>query len=247
MANRLFDTPDLVDVEYGDGMWTIGFDLQAARGAATLLVQDPCAETGTYVAGAADASLPKVYTIKAFSATVSARRNNRCALGFELDLVTELLQDGGTQQATEFVLWNGVSAWNPNIQPSLQNNDVTTVSKGSTIADTVALIIDQYSTLTVLKDYVVHLGVQAALDLSAQGYTETIDQAGQLRVKATGAPIVVSPSYPLLGAAVTGPILVQIGDPTAYQAFDYNLNRTNILGYQIIAISFDPSTSVRAV
>lgn len=247
MANRLFDTPDLVDVEYGDGMWTIGYDLQAARGAITLLVQDPCAETGTYVAGAPNASSPNVYTIQAFSATVSARRNNRCALGFELELATELLQDGGATQAAEYVLWNGLSAWSTAAQPSLQNTDVIPVAAGSAIQDTIAKCIDQYSTLTVLKDYVVHLGIQAALDLSAQGYTETIDQSGQLRVKATGAPIVVSPSYPLSGVAVTGPILIQLNEIAAYQAFDYNLNRTNIVGYQLIAIAFDPSTSVRAV
>lgn len=251
MANRLFDTPELVDVERDapgeTGMWTIGFDLQAASSAVTLYVQDPCSETGTFVAGATDASNPKVYIITAFSATVSARRNNRCALGIELELVSELLAEGGTEGAAEYVLWNGISTWDPNAQPSLQNNDVATVAVQAAIQDTVALAIVKYATITVVDDYVLHLGVQAALDLSAQGYTETIDQFGQLRLKATGAPIVVSPYYPKLGVAVTGPLKVLITNPAAYQSYSAYNNRTNIWGDQIIAIAFDPSSAVKAV
>lgn len=251
MANRLFDTPELVDVERDlpgeTGMWTIGFDLQAASSAVTLYVQDPCSETPTYVAGATDASSPKVYIITSFSATVSARRNNRCALGIELELVSELLAEGGTEGAAEYVLWNGISTWDPNAQPSLQNNDVITVARQALIQDTVSFAVSKYATLTVVDDYVVHLGVQAAMDLSAQGYTETIDQFGQLRIKATGAPIVVSPYYPTLGVAVTGPLKVLIANPSAYQTYSAYNNRTNIVGYQPLAIAFDPSSSVRAV
>lgn len=247
MANRLFDAPDLVEVEYGDGPWSaLGFDLQATRAAMNLQVQDPCTEVGQYVAGAADASSPKVYTITAFSATMSARRNLRCALGDELTIVSDLLEQGGTVSAAEYALWSGVPNWDPNVQPSLQNNDVNSVSSGATIADTIGIAVAAYSTLTVFPLYVVHLGVDAAIDLSALGYTETIDQSGQLRLRATGAPIVVSPYYPASGVAVTGPIFVHVGDPTAYQAFDEKTNRTNILGYQLIAIAFDPSTAVIA-
>lgn len=247
MANRLFDAPDFVEVVPGDGMWSIGFDLQASTAATTLLVQDPCSETGTFVAGAADASSPKVYTITAFSATVSARRNIRCSLDTDLEMVSKLLQAGGAVSAAEYVLWNGMSAWDPNAQPSLHNNDVQTSTTAASIADTISNAIVKYSQLTVLPDYIVHLGVDAAIDLSALGYTETIDASGQLRLRATGAPIVVSPNYPASGVAVTGPIVVNIGEIAAYQAFDFHTNRTNILAYQLIALAFDPSTSIRAV
>lgn len=247
MANRLFDAPDLISVIPGDGMWSAQpVDLTASRAATTMLVQDPCSETGQFVAGSASGTGPNVYNIQAFSTTVSARRNVRCDEGFGLTLVLDLLENGGTTSAAEYVLWNGISAWNTALNPSLQNTDVTVVSKGATVADSIAAVIDEYSALTVYSEYVIHLGVQSALDLSAQGYTETIDQQGQLRVKATGAPIVTSPYYPATGVGLTGPIEVRVGDPTAYQAWDYKLNRTNIVGYQLISLFFDPSTSVRA-
>lgn len=245
MANRLFDTPDLVEVEYGDGMWTIGFDLQATRGAVTLQIQDPCTSVGAYIAGARDASSPNVYTITAFAATMSARRNLRCASGEELSIISQLLADGGAVGAAEYGLWHGAPGWDPNVAPSLMNNDVHTVSAGATVADSIGVAITAYSTLTAYPYYVVHLGVDAAIDLSALGYTETIDQAGQLRLRATGAPIVVSPYYPPSGIALTGPLFIHVGEPSAYQAFDYQTNRTNIVGYQLIAEAFDPSTSVR--
>lgn len=246
MANRLFDAPDFVEVDGPeDGMWSVGFDLQAATAATTLLVQDPCTETGTFVAGAADASSPKVYTITAFAATVSARRNIRCSLDTDLAMVSGLLASSGTVSSAEYVLWNGMSAWDPNVQPSLHNNDVSVISPSASIADTISAAIVKYSTITVLKDYVVHLGVDAAIDLSALGYTETIDQSGQLRLRATGAPIVVSPNYPASGVAVTGPIDIKLGEIAAYQAFDFHTNRTNVVAYQLIAIAFDPSTSIR--
>lgn len=247
MANRLFDAPDLVEVVYGDGPWSIGFELQASTAAMELMVQDPCTEAATYVAGAQDPSSPGVYTISAFSATVSARRNIRCALGEELEMVSAMMQDGGTVGAAEYALWNGLPSWDPTINPSLEANDVKKVSSGTTVADTIGLLIARYSALTVLPEYIVHLGVDAAVDLSALGYTETIDAAGQLRLRATGAPIVVSPYYPASGVALTGPIIVYVGDPAAFQVYDIYKNRTNIVGYTLIANAFDPSTSVRAV
>lgn len=245
MANRLFDAPDLVEVQYGDGPWTIGFQLQATRAAMELMVQDPCTEVATYVSGSKNPSAPLVYNIQTFSAVVSARRNLRCANGEELEIVTELLQEGGLISAAEYGLWNGLSSWDPNLNPSIHANDVITVSAGSSVADSISNAIVAYSTATVFPDYIVHLGVDAAIDLSALGYTETVDQSGQLRLRATGAPIVVSPNYPASGIAVTPPLLINIGDPTAYQVYDYKLNRTNIVGYQLIAIAFDPSTTIR--
>lgn len=252
MANRLFDldgTTELVDVEYDDdpsAKWTIGFDLQAAAAATVLTVADPCTVQSALIAGAPNAS-PKVYTVRATAAAVSARRNVRCAMGIELEIVQGLLANGGSTSAAEWTLWNGDTAWDPNIVPSLQNTDVHTASAGSSVSDTLANVINAYSGITVLQDYVVHLGIKAALELSAQGFAYNTDMNGQLRIRATNAPIVVSPYYPAAGVALTGPLRVYIGPPDAYQVYDSLLNRTNINGNQLIAIAFDPSTAVRAV
>lgn len=250
MVNRLTEIDELVDVSVSDGHWSIGFDLQASTADSMLGVADPCSETSTLVAGQGGAQngRTRVYFIQAFSAVVSARRNVRCANGEELEMVQLLLANGGTTGALEYALWNGVNTWDPNLQPSLQNNDVQTVAKGSSVADSVAAVINKYSTLTVLDQYIVHLGIQAALELSAAGYAYNVDTAGNLRVRATMAPIVVSPYYPSSGVAVTGPIAVNISETiNAFQNYDYNLNRTNIQGNQTCALAFDPGTSVRAV
>lgn len=248
MANRLFDAPDLVTVEFGDGPWSaLGYDLQATRAAMELMVQDPCSEAAQYVAGSRNPSEPNVYHINAFSATVSARRNNRCALGIELEIIADLFagDSGATLSAAEFTLWNGIASWNPNLQPSLAFcNDVFQQAPGTSVADSIGLAIASYSQLTVVPEYIVHLGVDSAVDLSALGYTETIDASGQLRLRATGAPIVVSPYYPSGGIGITGPVLVNVGEVAAYQAYSAYNNRTNIVGYQILAVGFDPSTSV---
>lgn len=248
MTNRLFDGGDLVEVAYGDGGWTRGFDLQAATAATVMTIIDPCSEAPQYVAGTPNAS-PNVYHVTAFSAEVSARRNVRCAIGEELDIVQGLLTAGGSVGAAEYALWNGSPGWDPNVAPSLQNADIKTVSATSgNVAETLASVIVAYSDLTVLNGYVLHLGIKAALDLSAQGYTYSIDVMGNLRLRATDAPIVVSPYYPAAGVAITGPIEINVGDVQAFQTYDAGRqNRTNITGFQLMTVAFDPSTSVRAV
>lgn len=243
MANRLFDlVPPVVVPDEPRKR-----DLQAATAASMLAVVDPCEVTSQLVAGIPNAS-PKVYTISAFAAEVSARRNVRCSNGEELQMVEELLAGGGSVSAAEYTLWNGISEWDPNVAPSLQNVDVATAATGTTVAGTLANVINAYSALTVLQSYIIHLGIGAALELSALGYAYAVDQDGQLVIRATGAPVVVSPYYPSDGVALTGSrIDIEVGPPQAFQTYDSLLNRTNITGLQLLSISFDPSTSVRAV
>lgn len=252
MPNRLLDLDgetDLVDVTYDDdpaAKWTIGFELQNSASASTLTTQDPCSKQSSLLAGAINAS-PKVYIVSAFAAAVSARRNVRCAIGEELEIVQSLLVNGGVTSAVESALWFGVSGWDPNLQPSLANSDVATATNVPTsIPDTLANVVNRYSALTAIQDYVIHLGVKAALELSALGYAYSMGASGQLFLRATGAPIVVSPYYPSAGVALTGPLEIFVGVPDAWQVYDSLLNRTNINGNQLIALAFDPSTAVLA-
>lgn len=250
MTNRLFDSDDYVDVEYQpeNGTWTHGFDLQAATAASVLAVAaDPCSSyLSEQVAGTPNAS-PKVYTVHAFAANVSARRNLRCANGEEYEMVLALLANGGAVSAAEYALWNGIGGWDANVQPSLHNNDVQTASVGANVAETLANVVTAYSALTALQFYVIHLGVKSALDLSALGYAYTTDPAsGTLRLRAVDMPIVVSPYYPPAGVALTGPIKINVGPADAFQVYDVDLNRTNISGFQMLSLAFDPSTAVRA-
>lgn len=253
MVNRLIDLQgnglvDVVDDPDPLAKWTIGYDLQAATAAATLATLDPCSEQSQVIAGPTDPSTsPKVYQITSFAAEVSARRNVRCAIGEELILVTALLAAGGTTSACEYVLWHGQPGWDNNLAPSLQNVDVQTVSASASVQDTLASVLNAYSALTALQGHVIHLGLKSALDLSATGYAYGTDVSGELRLRATGAPIVVSPYYPPTGIALTGPIKVVYGPIQAFQTYDVNINRTNIAGNRLAVIEFDPSTSVRAV
>lgn len=252
MPNRLLDldgTTDLVDVTFDDdpaAKWTIGFQLQAAASASTMTTQDPCSQQSTLLAGAINAS-PKVYTVTAFAAAVSARRNVRCAIGEEMEIVQSLLLNGGVTSAAESALWFGVKGWDPSVAPSLASTDTQTAAIAPSIADTLANVISKYSALTAIQDYVLHLGIKSALDLSALGYAYNTDAEGQLRLRATNAPIVVSPYYPTSGVALTGPLQVFVGVPDAWQVYSTLDNRTNINGNQLIALAFDPSTSVLAV
>lgn len=214
-----------------------------------LAVSDVCSPgaNAAYVAGSNPADNPKVYKISAFAAEVSARRHVRCASGEEVLIVAALLAGGGTTSAAEHALWYGVPGWDNNLAPSLQNTDVATVAAGSTPAATLANVINKYSQLTAAQGYIVHLGVGIALDLAAQGYMYNVDQEGQLVIRATGAPVVVSPYYPTAGAALTGGLTLHASGIEALQGYDSLSNRVNIVGDQILALDFDPSTSVRAV
>lgn len=259
MSNRIVDLAqdpatnliEINDSADGNTRWSIGFDLQASSADAMLGVADPCSEYSTLVAGkqGQQNGSTRVYHIKAFSAVVSARRNNMCANGEELTMVQELLANGGLTSALEYALWNGINVWDPAIQPSLQNNDVLTVSAvANNPAETLAAALIKYAQTTPLQGNVVHLGLKAAFDLTAAGYAYNLTPGGILRIRATDSPVVVSPYYPTAGIAVTGPIEINTGAGiNAWQTYSAYDNRTNISGDTLATIAFDPGTSVRAV
>lgn len=265
MSNRLLDPNEMVTVvttstddRIGNSepvvdpnqRWTIGHDLPDASGAYSLAVSDTCDPTNAHlVAGTADIN-PLVYTVKSFGALVQAKRNIRCANGEEQEIVRRLLDDGGVESAAEYALWNGIPGWDNAVQPSLSNIDVATVGASAQAPDSLASAIIRRHQLTVAKRYLIHLGVKTALDLSAVGqiYLDGPDPIkNQLRIRAVDAPIVVSPYYPANGIAITGPVVVRVSSPNAWQTWDYTHNKTLIDGFRLIEIDFDPSTSVRVV
>ena len=265
MSNRLLDPNELVTVVTASAddrignadpivdpsqRWTIGHDLPDASGAFSLSVEDNCDPTqATLIAGQQDTN-PLVYHVKSFGAMVGAKRNIRCANGEEDEIVRRLLDDGGVDAAAEYALWNGIPGWDNSVQPFLTNVDVATVGASATPADSLAGAIIRRHQLTVAKRYVVHLGIKAAMDLSATGnvYLDGTDPVkNSLRIRAVDAPLVVSPYYPASAIAVTGPIVVRVGTPVGFEQWDYTTNKQLIRGFRILEIDFDPSTAVRVV
>lgn len=265
MSNRITDANELIAVlvdNPGDAQdvtggaivdpelkWGLGHDLSDASGSYALIVRDDCDTSQNHtLAGTVDLA-PKVYTVKPFAAEVQAKRNIYCANGEEYETVGKLLGEGGIDAATEYALWFGAPGWDTSIRPFLLNTDVPTVATAAAPADTLAAAIIKRAQLTIAKDYIVHLGIKSALDLSATGYAYADGPdpvKNTLRIRAVDAPIVVSPYYPDTAIAVTGPLVVRVAHVSAWQQYDYTLNKTAIQGYRLIEIDFNPSTAVRA-
>jgi hypothetical protein len=244
-VSSLFDVAEVLD---GDGPWSgVPYDEQYDAGARPLIVQDVCTRANVARVAGSLGNPAVVYTIRPFGAMVSALRPNRCVIGdfpdFDASLHADLKQDA--QRAAAYVLWNGIPGWT-SAQPFMTSSDVTDVGTSATVQDVVAKVLDQFYDGEVGEHAVLHMGLRAAMLLSAGNAMSPTPQSGEFYLTMDGTPIVVAPEYPISQVGATGPIKVRrsnIGD--LVPSYDYAQNRTSFTTDMVLAVEFDASIAVR--
>lgn len=243
VSHSLFDAATVEPV--GDGPWTQGYDVEVVRCAATLTAVDVCApNSASLVAGSTTASggTAPVYRIRSFAAEISAKRPTYCSDPEAAQIIADLLEEQ-SERVAAYVLWNGiggVNGWGA-ANAYLLNSDVNVATAAANLTDTIGAAYAKYAGGIVnFDESILHLGLTAALEASA---LNMLTEGG--RVKATGGKYVISESYPTGGIAITGPIKIKMGSTEALQAYNIQVNRTEVQGNRLMAVEFEPCISVR--
>lgn len=243
--SSLFDVAEVLD---GDGPWSgVPYDEQYDSGSRPLIVQDVCTRANVARVAGSLGNPAVVYTIRPFGAMVSAFRPNRCVIGdfpdFDASLHADLKSDA--QRAAAYTLWNGIPGWT-SAQPFMTSSDVVDVGSSLTVQDVVAKVLDQFYDGEVGEHAVLHMGLRAAMLLSAGNAMSPTPQSGEFFLTMDGTPIVVAPEYPISQVGATGPIVVRRSDVAdLVPAYDYSLNRTYFTTDMVLAVEFDASIAVR--
>lgn len=243
--SNLFDVAEVLD---GDGPWSgVPYDRQYDAGARPLIVQDICTRANVARVAGSISNPAVVYVIRPVGVMVSALRPNRCVIGefpdFDASLHADLKSDA--QRAAAYVLWNGIPGWT-SAQPFMTSSDVTDVGSSATVQDVVAKVLDQFYDGEVGLHAVLHMGLRAAMLLSAGNAMSPTPQSGEFFLTMDGTPIVVAPEYPISQVGATGPVTVHrsdIGD--LVPAYDYTQNRTSFTTDMALSVEFDASIAVR--
>jgi hypothetical protein len=232
----------------GDGPWSgVPYDEAYDAGGRALIVQDVCTRANVAVVAGSTGAPAVVYTIRPFGAMVSALRPNRCVPGefpdYEASLHADLKLDA--ERAAAYVLWNGIPAWT-SAQPFLLNSDVVAPAAGSPVQDVVATVLDQFYLGQVGMRPTLHMGLRAAMQLSAGNAMSPTPKSSEFYLTMDGTPIVVAAEYPINGVAATGPVKVRRSDiADLVPAYDYATNRTYFTTDVVLAVEFDASIAVR--
>lgn len=244
--SNLFDVAEVLD---GDGPWSgVPYDRQYDAGARPLIVQDICTRANVARVAGSLGNPAVVYTIRPVGAMVSALRPNRCVIGdfpdFDASLHADLKSDA--QRVAAYVLWNGIPGWT-SAQPFMTSSDVTNVGTTATnVQDLVATVLDQFYDGEVGKGPTLHMGLRAAMLLSAGNAMSPTPQSGEFFLTMDGTPIVVAPEYPISQVGATGPVTVRrSGISDLVPAYDYTQNRTSFTADMALSVEFDASIAVR--
>lgn len=221
---------DVAKVDVGDGDWTASYLSESLGCAVSAWLADPCDPTPDLISGT-DGVDPSAYLIRSFAAIVKMSRTNRCAEGRELEWVRSSMEEA-TEFAVAKVFWEGL----PSLEVSLAADDVQSAAAGANVAASVAAALLKFGQESPGVEPILHLGIGAALSIG-----DLLNDEGNLKI---GVRVATSPGYPTAGIAVTGPILIHLGQIEAVQVYDRDVNRTNIEANRLGAIDFDPCVAV---
>jgi len=244
-VSTLFEVAEVLD---GDGPWSgLPYDEQYDAGGRALIVQDVCTRANVALVAGSTGLPAVVYTIRPFGAMVSALRPNRCVPGdfpdYEASLHADLKLDA--ERAAAYTLWNGIPGWTT-AQPFLASSDVTAVSSSTSVQDLTASVLDQFYLIQVGQRPVLHMGLRAAMQLSAGNAMSPTPKSSEFYLTSDGTPIVVAAEYPISQVAATGPVKVRrSGIADLVPAYDASINRTYFTTDMVLAVEFDASIAVR--
>jgi hypothetical protein len=229
---------DAATVLYGDGQWTIGYEVDALACGRNVegsgicdpipLSEDDLDDSGTG------------YKIEPFAVVGYQRFGSRCAPDDAEEALTQAIVD-----ATEYTIgrnfWFGdVTNWaGADEGMFLADAGIATETVTGSVNTDIAAVVKKGFDRHPELDPVLHLGVGAALAIPNYDNLERIgiDQ------------IVVNPAYPVDAIAVTGPILLRLGSVETQPGYVAvpRTNRIYISGTRIVAFEFDPCLAVVGV
>lgn len=220
---------------YGDGQWTIGYEVDALACGRVVEGADLCDpvtpdsdDIGTSAGG---------YKINPFAVIGYQKFGTRCEPDDAEEALTRSIID-----ASEYVIgknfWSGdVNNWDNSSGMFLTDAAIATEAAGANINETIAKVLKKGFDNHPELDPVLHLGLGAALSVSD---FDNLERVGIDKV-------VVNPGYPIGAVAVTGPILIRLGSVETLTSLNTQVrnNRTYISGSRIVAFEFDPCLAVR--
>lgn len=221
---------DAATVIRGDGTWTHGYEVDALSCGRIIQGTDLCTPITIL-----DLSVTGTgYKVVPFG--IEGHQNFRvvCAPEDADEALTEAMD-----AASDFViaknLWFGyIPDW-PGVTEGmfLTSGSIATAATGTSTARTIADVLGAAFALHPDLEPILHLGLSAAADLQ-----------DNFLLSAADMPVVVSPAYPPLGVAVTGPIIVRLGSIETLTRIDESINREYIQGTRLAAFEFDPCLAV---
>lgn len=221
---------DVADVITGNGHWMSGYEVDALACGRTFDAVDICVPGDP---PDIDDSLTG-YKITPFAIVSQQRFGARCTPA-EAWSALDSATDDASENIVAKVFWNGdgeVTGWDSDM--FMTHADIETSSAGSSNVESLATawtaIVNDHPDLT---DPVLHLGVEAAMDLDTKIKNLDIDD------------VVVSPAYPQDAIAITGPIVVRLSDIQSLTSHDRGINRRYFEATRLAAIEFDPCLAVR--
>ena len=229
---------DVATVQYGDGSWTAGYEVDGLSCGRSIETVDVCAGAATWDPSGDPAGTG--FGIFPFAILGHQKFGERCAPA-EAEAAFRKAMDDASEHTVAHNFWYGDTPdWDtpPGGQMNdmfLMDDDIDTVVEGASTADTIAAVLSQAFTNHPELDPIIHLGIKAAMDMTSSLFTDNFD-----------AEFVVSTGYPIDGVAVTGPILVHLGSIEILTSHDTSVNRRYLDGTRLAAVEFDPCLAVRA-
>ena len=218
---------DVAAVHRGSGRWTSGLSVEGLQCALTSSVATPCLPPPAgHIGGRGGNGAPTGYPLSVFAVVAQLTQPTMCRTS---DPNEALRQAVGAEadKAAGSALWFGTG-----------NAAMWMGAPGSTIVSGgVAELLDAFYAQTVGVDPVIHMGLKSAL---AQG---GLNKDGRFKAL-PDIPVVVNPSYPIEGIAVTGPVEVWIGDAEITQTHDVRVTREFTEATALAAVALDPCAVV---
>ena len=221
---------DVAQVERGNGRWTAGLEVEYLQCALTSGLAALCLPGPANHLSGEGGTGPSGDEVNIFGVVTRLRQPNACRTADPEAAVRDAV-DTEIEKALGFAIWYGgtseASVW-------FGNSSVTLI----TGATSVGAMLRRWYSKTVGIEPIIHLGLEAAEDLAT-----SFSESGRL-LAFPDVPVVINPSYPAAGVAITGPIDVRISGVETIQTHSLVDNREQTEANVIVGVSFDPCAVV---
>lgn len=226
MVGRLIDAAEM---RRGDGDWSAGLSVQTLACALSTRLPALCLPAAGADLAGTRGGIPGAWQLNVFGIEVRLDNRQICGQGLDTEKITRDAVREQEDYAFGWALYNGTGG-----------SDMFVGGQGATtIASTkIADVIQAFYAKVVGVQPILHLGLQAAVDLAA-----LFNGDGRLAFW-PDMPIVVNAAYPVGAVFCTGPIELYAGTVQTIEANRYAHNTKTTEANELAAVSLDPCTVV---
>lgn len=222
---------DAANVQRGDGRWTAGLEVENLQCALSSALSALCLPGPADNIGGGGTGSPSGQGITVFGVITRLRQPNMCRTADPEAVVRDAV-DAEIEKALGRAIWFG---GNNEAEVWFGATGATALTSGT---PTVADALRTWYGKTVGIEPIIHLGIKAAESVATQ-------LADNGRFKAwPDVPVVVNPSYPASGIAVSGPIDVWVTPTETIQSHSFSVNREQTEASALVGVVFDPCAVV---